>query len=193
MPKVSLYNTFLGGLRHISTVKFTKAGYVTVFDHDEVNIYDQCNIVITVSWAVILCGWRKPGTNALWHIPLVPVICNNNVDTVLVKCPPSKYLPKRPPPSEAIHIVYELKMQPELVQTTTRQLVSPQSPPGIRPSRMDNLCCGPASPQPQLQSISLSPRRPSKALHTKPVAASDPQSRSRPTALTTTMMTRSQL
>jgi hypothetical protein len=100
----------------ISTVKFAKAGYVTVFDCNEVNINDQRNTVITVSRAAILCGWRKPGTNDLWCIPLIPVVCNNNVDTVLVKHPPSKDLPKRPPPSEAVHNVYELKMQPELVR-----------------------------------------------------------------------------
>ncbi len=35
---------------------------------------------------------------------------------MLVKSPPSKYLPKRPPPSEAVHNVYDLKMQPELVR-----------------------------------------------------------------------------
>ncbi len=80
------------------------------------NIYDQRDTVITVSWATILRGWCKPITNDLWHIPLIPIVRNNNIDTVLVKRPPSKYLPDRPPPSEAIHNVYELKMQPELVQ-----------------------------------------------------------------------------
>jgi hypothetical protein len=35
---------------------------------------------------------------------------------MLIKQPPSKYLPVRPPPEEAVFNVYKLKMQPELVQ-----------------------------------------------------------------------------
>ncbi len=69
----------------ISTVMFAEAGYVTIFDRDEVNIYDQCDTVITVSRSTILRGWREPGTNDLWRIPLVPVVCNNNTDTIIVK------------------------------------------------------------------------------------------------------------
>jgi hypothetical protein len=80
----------------ISAVKFAKAGYVIVFDRDEVNIYDQRNTVITISWAAILREWREPSTNDQWRIPLVSVIRNNNVNTMLVKHPSSKYLPKRP-------------------------------------------------------------------------------------------------
>ena len=100
----------------ISTVKFAEAGYVTIFDRDEVNIYDQSDTVITVSRAAILRGWREPGTNDLWRIPLVPVVRNNNTDTIIVKRPPSEYLPNRPAPAEAIHNVYELKTQPELIR-----------------------------------------------------------------------------
>jgi hypothetical protein len=55
----------------ISTVKFAKAGYITIFDRDEVNIYDQCDSVITVSRSAILRGWHGPGTNNLWRIPLI--------------------------------------------------------------------------------------------------------------------------
>jgi hypothetical protein len=100
----------------ISTVKFAEAEHVTIFDRDEVNIYDQRNTIITVSRSAILRGWREPGTNDLWRIPLVPVVRNNNTDTLLVKRPPSEYLPNRPLPSEATHNVYELKTQPELVR-----------------------------------------------------------------------------
>ena len=97
----------------ISTVKFAEAGYVTIFDRDEVNIYDQRDTVITVSRSAILRGWS--GTNDLWRNPLAPVVHNNNTDTIIVKRPPSKYLPNCPAPSEAIHNVYELKTQPELI------------------------------------------------------------------------------
>ena len=40
----------------------------------------------------------------------------NNTDTVLVNCPPTEFLPARPPPIGAIHNVYELKTQPELIR-----------------------------------------------------------------------------
>jgi hypothetical protein len=49
----------------ISTVKFAEAGYVTIFDRDEVNVYDERDTVITVSRSAILRGWREPGTNDL--------------------------------------------------------------------------------------------------------------------------------
>jgi len=100
----------------ISTVKFAEAGYTTIFDHNEVNIYDQRDTSITASRPAILRGWREPGTNELWRIPLVPVVRNNNTDTIIVKRPPSEYLPHCPLPSEAIHNVYELKTQPELIR-----------------------------------------------------------------------------
>jgi hypothetical protein len=100
----------------ISTVKFAEAGYITIFDRDEVNIYDERDTIIKVSRAAILRGWRELGTNDLWRIPLVPVIRNNNTDTIIVKQPPSEFLPNRPAPAEAIHNVYELKSQPELIR-----------------------------------------------------------------------------
>ena len=43
------------------------------------------------------------------------VVRNNNTDTVIVNQPPTKFLPERPPPSDAIHNVYKLKTQPELI------------------------------------------------------------------------------
>jgi hypothetical protein len=99
----------------ISTIKFAKAGYITIFDHDEVNIYNQRDTVITVSRSAILREWHEPGTNDLWHIPLVPVVRNNNTDTIIINQPPSEYLPNRPAPSKSIHNVYKLKTQPELI------------------------------------------------------------------------------
>jgi hypothetical protein len=41
---------------------------------------------------------------------------NNNTETVIVNQPPTEFLPERPPPIDAIHNVYELKTQPELVR-----------------------------------------------------------------------------
>ena len=44
----------------LSTAKFADAGYTTIFDGNQVNIYDQHDTVITVSHAAILRGWREP-------------------------------------------------------------------------------------------------------------------------------------
>ena len=41
---------------------------------------------------------------------------NNNTDTIIVNRPPTELLPDRPEQSEAVHNVYELKTQPELVR-----------------------------------------------------------------------------
>ncbi len=51
----------------------------------------------------------------LWRIPLMAVVKNNNTNTVIIVRPPTKFLPKRPPPTDAIYNVYEPKIQPELV------------------------------------------------------------------------------
>ena len=99
----------------LSTAKFAEAGYITVFDKEEVNIYDAQNTTLTVSKGAILRGWFDKRAN-LWRIPLIPVVLNNNTDTVLVNKPPTDFLPERTPVIEAIHNVYELKTQPELVR-----------------------------------------------------------------------------
>jgi hypothetical protein len=62
--------------------------------------------------AAIIHRWCEPN---LYRIQLVPIIRNNNTDTVLVKQAPSKFLPARPPTEEAVFNLYELKMQPESV------------------------------------------------------------------------------
>jgi hypothetical protein len=82
-------------------------------------VYDVNDVIITVMRGAILRGWRDE--NVLWRIPLLPTVHRDNVknvntDTVLVNKPPTEYLADRPPPSEAIHNVYELKTQPELIR-----------------------------------------------------------------------------
>ena len=104
----------------MSTNQFAVADYVTVFDKEEVNVYDANDVKITVTRGAILRGWRCPRTG-LWRIPLCPTIRSDNVanvntQTVLLRRPPSEFLPRRPPPTEAICNVYELKTQPELVR-----------------------------------------------------------------------------
>jgi hypothetical protein len=98
----------------LSTSKFTAANYITIFDKEEVNIYDANNTIIAVTRGAILRGFKCPMTG-MWCIPLIDLVRNNNPKTVIVNRPPSEFLPARPPPTKAIHNVYELKTQPELV------------------------------------------------------------------------------
>ena len=91
----------------LSMGKFADANYISIFDKEEVNIYDANDTEIVVSRGAILKGWRDHSTG-LWRIPLKPIINNNNTDTVLVSKPPTELLPNRPPPLEAIHNVFEL-------------------------------------------------------------------------------------
>ena len=48
--------------------KFAEAGYVSVCDGEEVNIYDGYTAKITVSEKAVLIGWRGPQTR-LWESP----------------------------------------------------------------------------------------------------------------------------
>ena len=104
----------------LSTSKYAEADYITIFDKEQVNVYDVNDVVISVSRGAVLRGWRDP-KSGLWRIPLLPTIRqdtvnNMNTETVLVNKPPTEFLPQRPPPAEAIANVYELKTQPELVR-----------------------------------------------------------------------------
>jgi hypothetical protein len=98
----------------LSIPKFADANYVAIFNKDKVNIYDAKKTTIIVSCGAILQGWRCKQTN-LWQVPLIKNVQNNNSDTVLCDRFPMEFLPDRPPLSEAIHNVYELKTQPKLV------------------------------------------------------------------------------
>jgi hypothetical protein len=107
----------------LSTSKFAEADYNTVFNKEQVNIYDVNNVVISVTRGAILRGWRDPRTG-LWRISLLPTIRKDNVtnvntDMVLVNKPPGNFLkkhPPRPPHVDEICNMYELKTQPELVR-----------------------------------------------------------------------------
>ena len=99
----------------LSIPKFADANYFAIFDKDELNIYDANKTKVTVSRGAILRGWRCTETN-LWRVPLIPHVINNNTDTILCDRPPTEFLPQRPPPTDAVFNVYELKTQPELVR-----------------------------------------------------------------------------
>jgi hypothetical protein len=80
-----------------------------------VNVYDANNTTFILSRGAILRGFRNPVLN-IYQIPLVDMVRNNNTDTIITTRPPTKFLPDRPAPNEAIHNIYELKTQPELVR-----------------------------------------------------------------------------
>ncbi len=67
----------------MSTSKFAAANYITIFDKEEVNIYDANDTIIAVTRGAILRGFICPASG-LWHIPLVDMVRNNNTDTVIV-------------------------------------------------------------------------------------------------------------
>jgi hypothetical protein len=67
----------------ISTSKLADAGYFTVFDKDEVNVYDATTTSIKPTNQAVLTGWRDKKTG-LWRVPLVNQIDNENTDTYLL-------------------------------------------------------------------------------------------------------------
>ena len=66
--------------------KFSKAGYVTICDNKEVNIYDGRTAKIVVSEEAVLEGWFFPKAR-MWRVPLQPHIINNDTDTLLLNGP----------------------------------------------------------------------------------------------------------
>ena len=75
----SLTNNFL-----LSGGKFAQAGYVSVCNDKEVNLYDVRTVKINVSDEAVLKGWRCPKAN-LWRIPIVKgAITNKNTQTLLL-------------------------------------------------------------------------------------------------------------
>ncbi len=97
----------------LSPGKFADANYITVFDKEMVNIFNANDTIFTVSRGAH--GFCDPVLN-LYQILLVDMVRNNNTNTIIVNCPPTKYLPDQPLPSKAVYNVYELKTQPELVR-----------------------------------------------------------------------------
>jgi len=89
----------------LCTAKFAEVGYITVFDKEEVNIYDAQNTTLQVSKGAILQGWFGKTANP-WRIPLIPIALNNNTDTVLVNKQPTEFLPGRTLVIKAINNIY---------------------------------------------------------------------------------------
>ena len=53
----------------LSTSKFASAGYITIYNSKEVNIYDSNTATIVVSEEAVFKGWRCP-KSTLWSIPI---------------------------------------------------------------------------------------------------------------------------
>jgi hypothetical protein len=67
----------------LSTSKFAAANYITIFNKEEVNIYDANDTIITVTRGAILRSFKCPMTG-MWRIPLVNLVQNNNTKTIIV-------------------------------------------------------------------------------------------------------------
>ena len=102
-----------------STNQFIKTKHITIFDKEEVNIYDATNTEIRTTKGTVLRGWRLPD-EGLWRIPLddnATAESNINTKTVKAKETPSSRLKIQPPPlSQSINNVYKLKVKPEMVR-----------------------------------------------------------------------------
>jgi hypothetical protein len=61
-----------------SIPKTLDAGYITVFDDKEINIYDARDTKVLVTRKAILCGWYNKQAK-LWCLPLVPIVLNKNM------------------------------------------------------------------------------------------------------------------
>ena len=105
------------GIKHnlLSMNQFAEAKYITIFDEDEVNIYDATNTEVRVSRGSVLRGWRLRD-EGLWRIPLVKNVQNENTETILVNKPPSSFLANsKQPPTDKLLNAYKTKTRPELV------------------------------------------------------------------------------
>jgi hypothetical protein len=65
----------------LSGSKFADAGYTAVYDKAEVNFYNANTIHITEK--AVLTGYHCTRTG-LWHVPLRPIITNENEDTLVL-------------------------------------------------------------------------------------------------------------
>ena len=99
----------------ISTGKLADANYISIFDEEEVNVYDANNTVVTTTQGSVLRGYRDKN-EGVYRIPLVKDVKNINTDTIIVNAPPSSLLHKQPPKHETINNVYELRTKEEIIR-----------------------------------------------------------------------------
>ena len=107
-----------------STSKICDPGYFTVFDGEEVWIYDAETKKIVTSKPTALKGWRDL-ISTLWRTLLVKQAPGLDDVQVTSRAPgtrPAMWDPKKchspisPAPSKTIANVYQLKMKPEMIR-----------------------------------------------------------------------------
>jgi hypothetical protein len=94
----------------LSTSKLADANYITVFDKDEVKIFDAELANFKVTGKAVLKGWRCPETR-LWRVPLQDNWNNLNTETALLSEQATNIVEKKQEllgPSEFVNNVYEL-------------------------------------------------------------------------------------
>jgi hypothetical protein len=64
----------------VSNSKLADANYITVFDREEVNIYDAETTQVVPTKQAVMTGWRDRITG-LWRVPLQQEVNNINTDT----------------------------------------------------------------------------------------------------------------
>jgi hypothetical protein len=67
----------------ISNSKLAGAGYVTVYDGEEVNVYDGKTTQVVPTKQAVMTGWRDKLTG-LWRFPLGAQVENTAMDTKLL-------------------------------------------------------------------------------------------------------------
>ena len=65
---------------------FAEAGYISVCDDDEVNLYDSRTARIVVSEEAVLKGWFCPDTK-MWRIPLQAKVTDLKKHTIILHIP----------------------------------------------------------------------------------------------------------
>ena len=76
----------LTGQSFLSGAKFAEAGYISVCDGDEVNLYDSRTARIKVSKEAVLKGWFFPHTK-MRRIPLKAQVTDLNRHTLILDSP----------------------------------------------------------------------------------------------------------
>ena len=91
----------------MSARKFTDAQYITVLTPTGVLVYDDMgDLKCSISSTDILRGCRYKHSR-IWQVPLKPVVCNNNTETMLIDLPN---------PEHAINSAYKFPSSEQLVR-----------------------------------------------------------------------------
>ena len=74
----------------LSTSNLTSAGYITVYNGKELNVYNGSTNNIIVSEEAVLKGSRLP-QSTLWRIPITSQVKNCNTDTLIFDIPDGQH------------------------------------------------------------------------------------------------------